>query len=455
MRTVVVERHGYGRGRHRFHPGFLDFARHCGFRPRLCAPYRAQTKGKVERFIRYLRQSFYIPLASRLAQEGLIADRETANLSSDSQVCTRFRLALFVEVIDGGMDGLVEMIEVAKGLMGEEMPFEVAPEMFDLIQFGSVLRQPFDAQPWPRFERGPRRLAGMDGTVVDNEDDGLDLPAGAWAIDLVEPRQEGDEIAASLAATGLDDERAGGEVERADNRHLARLPGRFDAQIGAALGPGMGEIRVGERFGLVLEQEHDVAGLRLLLQETKAQAGAVDGNGVLPPLQRVPWPPPAEAPFLRITTLSRDFEIRSPVRASISSCSRGSVQFGRSATGPDSTAATTDSAARAFTGSGPGALRARRPETPSRPNVQRQWRTLSGSTVNASAIRTLDQHCSDNRIARARSASCRSDEPASPRNSRHCSAVATTPGRPAMTTPKSSGSHAGFCHMWTVQGNPA
>jgi hypothetical protein len=81
MRTVVLERHGYGRGRHRFHPGFLDFARHCDFRPRLCAPYRAQTKGKVERFIRYLRHSFYVPLASRLAQEGLIVDRETANLA--------------------------------------------------------------------------------------------------------------------------------------------------------------------------------------------------------------------------------------------------------------------------------------------------------------------------------------------------------------------------------------
>jgi len=81
MRTVVLQRNGYGRGRHRFHPGFLDFARHCGFRPVLCAPYRAQTKGKVERFIRYLRHSFYVPLASRLAQEGLIVDRETANLA--------------------------------------------------------------------------------------------------------------------------------------------------------------------------------------------------------------------------------------------------------------------------------------------------------------------------------------------------------------------------------------
>ena len=38
-------------------------------------------KGKVERFIRYLRQSFYVPLASRLAQEGLIVDPETANVA--------------------------------------------------------------------------------------------------------------------------------------------------------------------------------------------------------------------------------------------------------------------------------------------------------------------------------------------------------------------------------------
>jgi transposase len=81
MRTVVLQRHGYGRGRHRFHPGFLDFARHCGFRPRLCAPYRAQTKGKVERFIRYLRESFWVPLSSQLAQEGLMVDCETANVA--------------------------------------------------------------------------------------------------------------------------------------------------------------------------------------------------------------------------------------------------------------------------------------------------------------------------------------------------------------------------------------
>jgi hypothetical protein len=34
------------------------FARHYGFRTRVCRPYRAKTKGKVERPIRYLRDSF-------------------------------------------------------------------------------------------------------------------------------------------------------------------------------------------------------------------------------------------------------------------------------------------------------------------------------------------------------------------------------------------------------------
>jgi len=37
---------------------FLRFARHWGFKPRACRPYRAQTKGKVERPVRYVRGNF-------------------------------------------------------------------------------------------------------------------------------------------------------------------------------------------------------------------------------------------------------------------------------------------------------------------------------------------------------------------------------------------------------------
>ena len=44
---------------------FLRFAAHWGFMPRSCRPYRAQTKGKVERPIRYIRESFFYGRASR------------------------------------------------------------------------------------------------------------------------------------------------------------------------------------------------------------------------------------------------------------------------------------------------------------------------------------------------------------------------------------------------------
>jgi transposase len=80
MRTVVSDRDLYGPGLPRYNRTFLDFAHHHGFVPRLCRPYRAKTKGKVERFIRYLRASFYVPLASQLSPEGLQVDRDTANV---------------------------------------------------------------------------------------------------------------------------------------------------------------------------------------------------------------------------------------------------------------------------------------------------------------------------------------------------------------------------------------
>ena len=79
MKTVVLERNAYGRDVHRFHPGLVDYARHAGFLPRLCQPYRAKTKGKVERFIRYLKESFWVPFVATCRQAGLKPDKDMAN----------------------------------------------------------------------------------------------------------------------------------------------------------------------------------------------------------------------------------------------------------------------------------------------------------------------------------------------------------------------------------------
>lgn len=77
--TVVIERDAYGEGRHRWHALMLAAADEFGFLPRLCRPYRAKTKGKVERFNGYLKQSFCLPLATTLKQAGLRFDVDAAN----------------------------------------------------------------------------------------------------------------------------------------------------------------------------------------------------------------------------------------------------------------------------------------------------------------------------------------------------------------------------------------
>jgi len=42
----------------------LRFAKHYGFQPKACRPYRAKTKGKIERSISYLRHKFFFMAAN-------------------------------------------------------------------------------------------------------------------------------------------------------------------------------------------------------------------------------------------------------------------------------------------------------------------------------------------------------------------------------------------------------
>lgn len=77
--TIITQRDAYGEGKHRWHRALLDLAELYGFRPRVCRPYRAKTKGKVERFNGYLKGSFVTPLAATLKMAGLELDVTTAN----------------------------------------------------------------------------------------------------------------------------------------------------------------------------------------------------------------------------------------------------------------------------------------------------------------------------------------------------------------------------------------
>ena len=78
-KTVITERDVFGPGLHRWNPELLRLADRYGFAPRVCRPYRARTKGKVERFNGYLKGSFIVPLAASLRASGLLLDVATAN----------------------------------------------------------------------------------------------------------------------------------------------------------------------------------------------------------------------------------------------------------------------------------------------------------------------------------------------------------------------------------------
>jgi transposase len=57
MKTAVV---GETVGSIVYNRALIDFASHYGYQPKACRPYRAKTKGKVERPFRYIREDFFL-----------------------------------------------------------------------------------------------------------------------------------------------------------------------------------------------------------------------------------------------------------------------------------------------------------------------------------------------------------------------------------------------------------
>jgi transposase len=62
MKTAVI---GEVAGSIVYNRALIDIARHYGFQPKACRPYRPKTKGKVERPYRYIREDFFLARAFR------------------------------------------------------------------------------------------------------------------------------------------------------------------------------------------------------------------------------------------------------------------------------------------------------------------------------------------------------------------------------------------------------
>ena len=118
------------RGRVRYNPGFLDLCGRYGTTPRACRPYRAQTKGKDERMVGYVKNNFFQRYRSFASIE------EANNLAA----------IWLAEVADRRLHGTVK--EIVADRFGRERPH---------------LR----ALPAVRFDTSYReqRLVGFDGYI--------------------------------------------------------------------------------------------------------------------------------------------------------------------------------------------------------------------------------------------------------------------------------------------------
>src|SRR5919202_449359 len=110
-------------------------------------------------------------------------------------------VALVGETGDSIGDGAFESVGIGEGVIGELMLLEVAPASLDIVEFGSVFRQPLDGEPGTLGKRAGCQLAGVDWPVVENRDQGPGAFGGAvGGAKLVE---QGDKVGGTLGGADM------------------------------------------------------------------------------------------------------------------------------------------------------------------------------------------------------------------------------------------------------------
>ena len=95
--------------------------------------------------------------------------------------------ALCIEVLHGFVDRAVQVFSVGKGLMRQVMRLEIMPDDLNVVEFRSILGQPLDGEPVSAgSQRSKRELAGVDRTIVLDDDHRLGGLAGLGTVKPIE-----------------------------------------------------------------------------------------------------------------------------------------------------------------------------------------------------------------------------------------------------------------------------
>jgi hypothetical protein len=190
-----------------------------------------------------------------------------------------------VETGDSVRDGVGESIGIGESSVGDLMLLEVAPASFDVVQFGGVLRQPFEGEPGARGERLCGQLAAVDWSVVENRDQRPgafgDAVGGAKLVEQI------DKVGGALGGAGVHQKAPMHRIEGPEHRSLFCLAGGLDAQLGAAPRPAARQIGMRKRLGFVEEHQINRPRCGLSFQIGEVLAAGLDRRCVLARFERV------------------------------------------------------------------------------------------------------------------------------------------------------------------------
>ena len=163
------------------------------------------------------------------------------------------------------MDRPVKCVSIHEGLVGEMMCFEVMPDGLDVVQLRRILGEPLDSEPMRTAgQRRQRELAGVDRTIVLDQNHRLDRLTGLGTITPIQLLKVGEEVTAALGWTAVHDELACDVIEGAQHRDLPGLARCRHAQVGPRFCPDARKVGVRQRLAFVAIEQNNVSGFSLL-----------------------------------------------------------------------------------------------------------------------------------------------------------------------------------------------
>lgn len=229
LKSAVAERHGQSI---RFNPQLLEMAGHYAFKPSACNPYSGHEKGRVERAVRYIRESFFV-------------GREFSTIDTLNAA-----LAVWLSEVSDKRSWVDDRRKTVIQVFGEEQPHLIAlPEHAFSVRVERPVRS--GKIPFIRFDKNdysiPFQLAGHPLSLSADENHVVISRDGEVIARHDRSYSGGEKFVVEAHFSGLNTTRPGGETVAARCLLTEIIPNvsklfSLMAERGVGLGPSTSKL---------------------------------------------------------------------------------------------------------------------------------------------------------------------------------------------------------------------